>query len=419
MRPPVSNLRLSGWIIPHLPDTTVKGYYLADGAGSIRQLADPNGYVVLSRWYEPFGQILTQKGTAVATYGYLGVPLDRVTGLVYIHGRYYDPATGRYLAPGDGANPYLPLQITGALLGPLTVLSAVAQRNRKRRRWLRGLAMVLVLLTVSGIAVGCQPPPLPPEPPPTQPPTQPPGRTPGRQTPPPVPATPTPSRTSTPTPTPCPTPTRTPTPTPGNLPRRWFIAEDHNKPDNPKVKSEKDIGFTCSPTALFIALRYWGAETDLNKVIAAVDQMPPEQGGLDHEYKESRCPTNPVCTSLQVIAKVAEDYANRSGLKVNVGEGWEKEEIMGYIMRDIPVMVNYGGSMRGQIGHSLVVYGYDLDIGSEGTMWFANPGTGSTLTMEWKHFYPMWTQSDWGDPLRRGQNGEYETYRKWALALYR
>ena len=63
-------------------------YYLTDGAGSVRQLADSRGFVVLSRWYEPFGQILTQKGTAVATYGYLGAPLDRVTGLVYIHGRY-------------------------------------------------------------------------------------------------------------------------------------------------------------------------------------------------------------------------------------------------------------------------------------------------------------------------------------------
>ena len=105
-------------------------YYLTDGAGSVRhaERADPRGFVVLSRWYEPFGQVLTQRGTAVATYGYLGAPLDRVTGLVYIHGRYYDPVTGRYLTPGGGANPYLPLQITGALLGPLAVVSAAAQR---------------------------------------------------------------------------------------------------------------------------------------------------------------------------------------------------------------------------------------------------------------------------------------------------
>jgi RHS repeat-associated protein len=177
-------------------------YYLTDGAGSVRQLADPNGYVVLSRWYEPFGQVLTQKGTAVATYGYLGTPLDRVTGLVYINGRYYDPATGRYLTPGGGANPYLPLQISGALLGPLAVLSAAAQRNRKRRRWMQFLAVALVLLAAGGMFTSCNPPT--PEPPPTQPPTGTHTKTsgPGTPTPPSTPTTPTPRPLPT-TPPPC------------------------------------------------------------------------------------------------------------------------------------------------------------------------------------------------------------------------
>jgi len=46
--------------------------------------------------------MLAQRGAAVATYGYLGAQLDRVTGLLYVNGRYYDPVTGRYLTPGGG-----------------------------------------------------------------------------------------------------------------------------------------------------------------------------------------------------------------------------------------------------------------------------------------------------------------------------
>jgi len=141
-------------------------YYLTDGAGSIRQLANPSGFIVLSRWYEPFGQMLAQRGAAVATYGYLGAQLDRVTGLVYVRGRYYDPVTGRFLTPGGGANPYAP-QIAGALLGPLAILSAAAQRDRKRRRWVQALAVVLLLLAVGGMLISCdgpRPDPTPPRP---------------------------------------------------------------------------------------------------------------------------------------------------------------------------------------------------------------------------------------------------------------
>jgi len=203
------------------------------------------------------------------------------------------------------------------------------------------------------------------------------------------------------------------------LPRRYFIAEDHNKPDNPKVVGYPQTGYSCSPTALFIVLRYWDAETDWNKVIAAVDKIPPEQGGLDDKWRENQCPTNRACTSLQVIEKVAVDYANRSGLKVDAGENWNKEDIMKYIVQDVPVMVNYGGSREGWYGHSLVAYGYDLDAGSEGTFWFINPAGGGVKSMEWTCFKNQWAESDWGDPRRKNPDGTYRLYHNWALALYK
>ena len=45
---------------------------------------------------------------------------------------------GRFLTPiGSGQNPYVPLTISTSLLGSLIILSAIAQRNRKRRKRLQ------------------------------------------------------------------------------------------------------------------------------------------------------------------------------------------------------------------------------------------------------------------------------------------
>jgi hypothetical protein len=92
---------------------------------------------------------------------------------------------------------------------------------------------------------------------------------------------------------------------------------------------------------------------------------------------------------------------------------------MKYIVQDVPVMVNYGGSRAGWYGHSLVAYGYDLSVGSEGTFWFIDPSGGGITTKDWSSFKNLWAESDWGDPRRKRQDGTYETYKKWALALHK
>jgi RHS repeat-associated protein len=87
-------------------------YYLADGTNSVRQMADDQGAVTLTRSFSPWGELLEQAGQGDFTWGYLGGVLDAATGLVYVgNGQYYDPATGRFLSRGvnpAAPNPYVP-----------------------------------------------------------------------------------------------------------------------------------------------------------------------------------------------------------------------------------------------------------------------------------------------------------------------
>jgi RHS repeat-associated protein len=72
-------------------------YQLADGLGSVRQMADAAGQIVLARGYTPFGLVRYAVGTAAGTLGFAGEQHDAAAGLVYLRARYYDPATGRFL----------------------------------------------------------------------------------------------------------------------------------------------------------------------------------------------------------------------------------------------------------------------------------------------------------------------------------
>lgn len=189
--------------------------------------------MTLARTYKPFGETLDETGTYESAFGFLGAQLDRVSGLLYANGRYYDPATGRYLTPNHNfdplrpgtLNPYAPQQGPGLwLLLPLVGL-VFAWRGRKRGPW-----RMLVLVCALGMGVmlgGCvtielvpTPTPEPVQTPLPQPPTAPtsaptsmqtgmPENTPtSTYTPPPPP----PTATATPPPIPCPTPTNTPVP---------------------------------------------------------------------------------------------------------------------------------------------------------------------------------------------------------------
>ncbi|MCK6629794.1 MAG: hypothetical protein L6R45_32040 [Anaerolineae bacterium] len=67
-------------------------YYLPDRLGSVRQLTDPGGAVMLARSYDPFGNMLEQVGGGQSVFGYTGEQTDP-TGLVFLRARYYNPLT--------------------------------------------------------------------------------------------------------------------------------------------------------------------------------------------------------------------------------------------------------------------------------------------------------------------------------------
>lgn len=161
-------------------------YYLVDGYGSLRQTTDASGNVLFARWYDPFGQIINQTGSGDALYGYLGAQFDRISGLLYINGAYYDPVTGRFLSPSTGGpNPYVPL--SGLSLAPF-ILIAVLRRRKKGQIW-TGWLVIAVLASVGLGVIACQPGPSPTPTP--RPPTRP----------------PSPSPSPSPSPNPSPTPT--------------------------------------------------------------------------------------------------------------------------------------------------------------------------------------------------------------------
>jgi len=76
--------------------TSGTGYFLPDGLGSLRQLANASGMVGEPWAYDPFGNPLGSSGNNPSNYGYAGEWTDG-TGLQYLRARYYAPAQGRFI----------------------------------------------------------------------------------------------------------------------------------------------------------------------------------------------------------------------------------------------------------------------------------------------------------------------------------
>jgi RHS repeat-associated protein len=71
-------------------------YYMGDALGSVRQLIDSSGNVVLTKDYEPYGEVMNSAGTTNTAYGFTGEWTDS-TGMVYLRARYYDPTMSRFM----------------------------------------------------------------------------------------------------------------------------------------------------------------------------------------------------------------------------------------------------------------------------------------------------------------------------------
>ena len=72
-------------------------YPLLDGLGSVRQLTDASGTVILSRSYDAYGAVRLATGMGSSRLGYTGELQDSVGGLVYLRARHYHPVLGRFL----------------------------------------------------------------------------------------------------------------------------------------------------------------------------------------------------------------------------------------------------------------------------------------------------------------------------------
>jgi len=162
---------------PLAEKTTGWSYYLKDGQGTARQLADPSGLVTLARTFTPWGDALDQHGSGDLAWGYFGGYMDAATGLLYVgNGQYYDPATGRFLTrQPEQINPYVPGgDPLGASVGVLGLLGMLRRRKRKGKLGrLDMLFLLLVVLAGGASLAACDGTPIPvgPSPiPPTQPP---------------------------------------------------------------------------------------------------------------------------------------------------------------------------------------------------------------------------------------------------------
>ncbi len=73
---------------------TAPAYFLGDALGSVRQLTDGAGRLALTRWYDPYGNIVSNRGDATTGYGFTG---EWGATLIDLRARWYAPAYGRFI----------------------------------------------------------------------------------------------------------------------------------------------------------------------------------------------------------------------------------------------------------------------------------------------------------------------------------
>lgn len=83
----------------------VASFYLHDGLNSTVATADATGTVTARYRYDTFGRPANSNGPE-SRYTYTGAQYDSSSGLYYLHDRYYDPSTGRFLSQDPLASQY-------------------------------------------------------------------------------------------------------------------------------------------------------------------------------------------------------------------------------------------------------------------------------------------------------------------------
>lgn len=286
-------------------------YPLRDSSSGVRQTVDENGIVTSAQTYKPFGGVLQESGPYESAFGFLEAQLDRVSGLLYANGRYYDPVTGRYLTPNhDLSNPYTPLQRPDFwLLLPLIGI-VVAWRGRRGSAW---RMLVLVCVICFGLAsTSCNGTPRPPLPP--------------------LPDTPI-------------------------IDAPWI--------DEMDPQTWEQYPNSCGAMALYMFLK---AEHQQVNLPGLVNQLAAERPGGYDGYccsdgwgifppptpaPEPWC--NAACVSAETLASVAQKYY---GLAIESGDGWTRERVHTKLSQGHPVLALVRVDMSTtEFGHFVVIRG--------------------------------------------------------------
>ncbi|MGB7158787.1 MAG: RHS repeat-associated core domain-containing protein, partial [Tepidisphaeraceae bacterium] len=107
-------------LVGHTTDDSGVRWYLGDHQNSVRQIVADGGQRVAKVDYDAFGNVTAETPAGADTgagmnvpprFGYTGQERDAGTGLVYMGGRYYDPASGTMLSPD------LPVEAGGDING--------------------------------------------------------------------------------------------------------------------------------------------------------------------------------------------------------------------------------------------------------------------------------------------------------------
>jgi RHS repeat-associated protein len=99
-------------------ENTKTEYFLGDALGSVRQMFDVTGAVVLTQSYDPYGNKTISAGTATTIYGFDAEQMDYYIKLINLRSRMYDPSSGRFLTRDSWQGDYnSPLSLNAWIFG--------------------------------------------------------------------------------------------------------------------------------------------------------------------------------------------------------------------------------------------------------------------------------------------------------------
>jgi RHS repeat-associated protein len=371
-------------------------YLLRDRDDSLRQMVDEDAAIILMQTYKPLGGILQEQGSYETVFGFLGAQLDRVSGLLYADGRYYDPVTRRFLTPNRRFAPYHPRSsnpyVTWAnfsllLLAPLMILSGAMRKGRKRCKYTQNWLLVLVVVWAIGALAACDS-----EPPPTLP----------------------------------------PLPDTSILDAPWA--------DEMTQEMRREYPNSCGLLALYMFLQAEDQFVDLSTLAQQLRAERP--GGYDGycctwgqgpSWEGVPTPTpdplgwcNEACVSAETLADVARKHY---GMAIESGDNWTRERVHAKLMGGHPVLALVRVDLStNQFGHFVVIRGL-IDQGATVVFNDSYPrddrrtwnmsleerrAMGEGRMADWHDFDRSWASNvDEMDPLG---GFEFSGHVRWAMA---